>query len=117
MLRHTTVLLLLLADALSMTLFLVKYQVQDLDDELIGLNRSVVDERETIHVLNAEWSHLNNPARLQELAIRHLGMMPVEPGQLSSLDDIPAAKSLPEQAAIEELELSNISLANRKGSQ
>ena len=54
MLRHTTVLLLLLAGALSMTLFLVKYQVQDLEDELTArasrlrrkadeLNRPVVD--------------------------------------------------------------------------
>ncbi len=86
--RHTTPLFLLLAGALSIALFSVKYQVQDLEEELVDLNRSIIDERQAIHVLKAEWSHLNNPERLGNLAGRHLGMKPVEPSQLSSFKDI-----------------------------
>ncbi len=88
MLRHTTLLFLLLAGALSVALFSVKYQVQDLEEELVDLNKSIIDERQSIHVLNAEWSHLNNPERLGVLAERYLGMKQVRPSQLTSFRDI-----------------------------
>jgi len=82
--RHTTLLFLLLAGALSIALFSVKYQVQDLEQELVDLNRSIIEERQSIHVLKAEWSHLNNPERLGILAERHLGMQPANPGRMTS---------------------------------
>lgn len=101
--RSTTLLFLLLAGALSIALFSVKYQVQDLEDELKTLNKSIISERQAIHVLNAEWSHLNNPERLGNLAAKYLGMRPVDPSQLADFRDIerlplPAAKEKPEWA-------------------
>ena len=86
--RHTTLLFLLLAGALSVALFSVKYQVQDLEEELIDLNKTIIGERQAIHVLQAEWSHLNNPERLGKLAERHLGMKPASPSQLASFKDV-----------------------------
>ncbi|MBT4935077.1 MAG: hypothetical protein HOL66_12600 [Rhodospirillaceae bacterium] len=80
--RHTTLLFLLLAGALSVVLFSVKYQVQDLEQEMVDLNGSIIKERQSIHVLEAEWSHLNDPERLAILAERHLGMKPVTPAQM-----------------------------------
>ncbi|NQU59351.1 MAG: hypothetical protein HQ513_19135 [Rhodospirillales bacterium] len=80
--RHTTLLFLLLAGALSVVLFSVKYQVQDLEQEMVDLNGSIIDERQSIHVLQAEWSHLNDPQRLSILAERYLGMKPVDPARL-----------------------------------
>ena len=86
--RHTTLLFLLLAGAISVALFSVKYQVQDLEDDLDSLNRSIIMERQSIHVLNAEWSHLNNPERLGSLARRHLGMQPVDPARMTSFKNM-----------------------------
>lgn len=86
--RHTTLLFLLLAGAISVALFSVKYQVQDLEEELIGLNKLIIQERQSIHVLQAEWSHLNNPERLRALAARHLGMKPVVPSQLATFREV-----------------------------
>jgi cell division protein FtsL len=80
--RYTTLLFLLLAGAISVALFSVKYQVQDLEDDLGSLNRSIIMERQSIHVLNAEWSHLNNSERLGSLARWHLGMQPIDPAQM-----------------------------------
>jgi cell division protein FtsL len=85
--RHTTFLFLLLAGALSVVLFSVKYQVQDLEQEIIDLNGSIIKERQSIHVLEAEWSHLNDPKRLTMLAERHLGMKPVKPAQMTNFQD------------------------------
>ncbi len=87
--RHTTALALLLAGILSLALFSVKYQVQDLEQELDALNRSIAADRQAIHVLNAEWSHLNNPDRLRVLSDRYLGLTPIEPEQLGAIDLLP----------------------------
>lgn len=87
--RRTTVLAVLLAGALSLALFAVKYEVQDLEDELLELNRAIVADRQAVHVLEAEWSFLNNPDRLNRLARRHLGLAPVGPDQLGAVSRLP----------------------------
>ena len=45
MIRPATLLIALLAVSLSLTLFTVKYQVQDMEDRPIWLNRSITDDR------------------------------------------------------------------------
>ncbi|MCH7956009.1 MAG: hypothetical protein IIB63_00495 [Proteobacteria bacterium] len=95
MMRRTTVLFVFLAAALSLALFSLKYQVQDLEDEFVGLNRSILAERRATHVLEAEWSYLNDPVRLGALAARHLGLRPVESeqmGTLSTLSVLPSGR-------------------------
>ena len=95
MIRHSTLVFLLMAGAVALALFSVKYQVQDLEKELTQLNRSTIKDREAIHVLKAEWSHLNNSARLRVLAGRHLGMKPLNPEQMGTLDDLPHSTPQP----------------------
>ncbi len=88
MIRHTTFLFLLLAGGLSVALFSIKYQVQDLEQDLAQLNKSIYQERQSLHVLRAEWSYLNNPERLAGLARRHLNMAPITPSQLATLEEV-----------------------------
>ncbi len=98
MIRTTTLLFMLLAAALSLALFTVKYRVQDMEDEVTGLNRAIIKDRKAIHVLRAEWSYLNNPDRLGESARRYLGMGPVDAGRIGKIGDIPERKNLPAPA-------------------
>lgn len=77
MMRMSTLAILLVAVAIGVGLFMVKYRVQDLEDQLVDLNREIARDREAIHVLNAEWSLLNDPGRLKDLSGRYLGMAPV----------------------------------------
>jgi cell division protein FtsL len=98
MMRRTTVLFILLAAALSLALFSLKYEVQDLEDEFTVLNRSILAERRAMHVLKAEWSYLNDPARLGALAARHLGLRPVESEQLGTLGTLSVLSSGREDA-------------------
>ncbi|MDH5748283.1 MAG: hypothetical protein OEY85_03135 [Rhodospirillales bacterium] len=91
--QHSTrlsllILSLLLASGLILTLFTVKFQVQDLEDELVRLNKMVVADLQAIHVLEAEWSHLNEPARLRNLAERHLGLVEIRPDQLVKIESL-----------------------------
>ncbi len=84
MIRLAMILITLLAASLSLTLFVVKYQVQDLEGELVQYNRAIIEDRQAIHVLKAEWNHLNQPSRLRQLAERYLGMAVIEPGQMGT---------------------------------
>lgn len=87
-LRMTTIFTILLAGTLSMLLFTVKHRMQDMEDEISTLNRSISSEEQAIHVLKAEWSLLNDPKRLRGLASRYLGLSPVRPEQLGSVADL-----------------------------
>ena len=88
MIRPATLLIALLAVSLSLTMFMVKYQVQDMEDQLLGLNRSITDDRQAIHVLKAEWSYLNEPSRLKILAERYLGMTAIDSRQVGTAREL-----------------------------
>ena len=87
--RRTTILIVLLIAALTYTLFKVKYGVQHLESELNSINRAIHSHQETIHVLQAEWSHLNEPERLRKLAAKHLNFEALSSGQIGSVADFP----------------------------
>lgn len=97
--------LLMLAGILSMMLFSLKYEVQALEARLGALDHSIQDNQETLHLLAAEWAHLNDPARLRHLAEQHLDLVPLSPQQVIRPDRLayPIAENranpTPDQAA------------------
>ena len=94
--RRSTLILMLLTVVVGTGLFLVKYRVQSLEEELQGLNRGIASDRQAIHVLKAEWSYLNDPKRLRKLAGRHLDMIPISASQVTTRAGL--AASLPKRA-------------------
>ena len=89
MIRSATLLGFLIGGVMAICVFVVKYEVQDLESEFARLNTSIADERQSIHVLLAEWSYLNEPARLRELARQHLNLGAVTARQMGGLNAIP----------------------------
>jgi cell division protein FtsL len=61
--------------AVGYAMFQVKYEVMQQEQMLAGINKQITDDREQIRVLNAEWSYLTRPSRVEELSARflHLG--------------------------------------------
>ena len=88
MIRGTTFFSVLFAALAGVGLFVVKNQVQSLEVELTRINREIREEREDLHVLRAEWSHLNEPGRLEILASKYLKLIPLETIQFLSGDNI-----------------------------
>lgn len=78
-----------LAMAMGLALFPLKYRVQELRDELARLHADIAAENQAIHVLKAEWSHLNDPAVLRALAQKHLGLDRLQAKQIGSLEGLP----------------------------
>lgn len=90
MMRGITILWVLLAMIAGVGLYLLKHDVQTMEDQLARLNRQITKDRTEIHVLQAEWTYLNDPERLRDLVAKHLpGLKPVSSTQVSTLAALP----------------------------
>lgn len=76
--------------ATGMTNFLVKQNVQSLDDQLTQVRKKTVEDQKKIHDLNADWTFLSQPELLADLNNRYVHLAPMSPKQVvNSLDGIP----------------------------
>ena len=91
MMRQTTIFTLLIAAVMAVSLFFLKYEVTNLEQQLEGLNKSIVADHEAIHVLKAEWSHVNEIGRVRELSQRYLELGPTSPARIVTIDELPDA--------------------------
>jgi hypothetical protein len=72
--------------------FHVKYRAEAVAEQATQLQRQLDQENETISLLEAEWSLLIQPARVQELVERHnelLELQPLDPTQIVKIDQLP----------------------------
>ena len=87
--RSVTLAGIALVAALAFGLYKLKYQVQELEARSAAMKQAIASEREAIRVLQAEWSFLNNPERLNDLAERYLEFGPVGAVRVVRLGEIP----------------------------
>ena len=98
MMRLSTLLWAVLVGLSGYAMFQVKYEVAQLEDELARISRQIGSGREQIRVLGAEWSFLNQPARLDQLAKRHLSLGPIGRQQIGNIEQLPRQSPLPPAA-------------------
>ena len=67
----------------------IKYESTLQAEKVSKLRADVRREQDAIASLRAEWSKLDRPDRLQELARRHLTLKPVDARQFDTLDRLP----------------------------
>ena len=79
----------LLTAVLAFAVFQVENKVQTLRTELKDIHSQLQNDREEIHVLRAEWSYLNQPERLQDMASRYLDSKSVSHQQVKTVHTIP----------------------------
>ena len=73
----------------SVGTYQLTFRVQTQEHELTALDRQIQRDRDAIQVLRAEWSHLNDPSRLSDLARRHLDLAPVAGLQIVRFEVLP----------------------------
>lgn len=86
--RSSTICVVILTAGIGLGLFQLKYKVMSLEHEHKKIKRSIQSARESIHVLKAEWAHLNDPKRLQMLSQKHLDIHPISAKQMVSLKTV-----------------------------
>ncbi len=104
MTRVAGILFFLTAVSAALFLFHIKQEVREMEEELGIAHRNILRHQEAIQVLRTEWSYLNRPARIAELAERHLDMRPLVARQFVGFEEIPyrsagATVPAPAQAA------------------
>lgn len=87
--KLTGILGLSIAAIAALFLFAVKQEVRQMEDDLRAAHRDILEQQEAIHVLETEWSYLNQPARIADLAKRHLGLRPIAAARIVRLEDLP----------------------------
>jgi hypothetical protein len=73
--------------------FKIKHEAELIEDQVQVVERKAALERETISLLEADWSLLNQPDRLQHLAEAFkadLALEPLRPEQIVEPDELPA---------------------------
>lgn len=91
--------------------YIVKYQVRDIQREVSSMESQLRAERDALHVLRAEWAYLTRPQRVRALAEAHLDLAPLQGRQM--VDDVVLSSLLwPHGRAQAE---ANIQHANKQG--
>jgi hypothetical protein len=89
MIRISAIVWVVVLALLGIGLFQVKYNVQSKERDLREVRRQIEANYNAIHVLEAEWSYLNDPLRLADLTRRHTGLVPTTPGQIGDFASLP----------------------------
>jgi cell division protein FtsL len=80
----------------SLLLYHTSDRAQTLNAQLRSLNAAIEGERESIHVLNAEWAYLSTPARIERLARKYTALKPTATQQVVAISEV--AEILPTRA-------------------
>lgn len=69
-------------------LYRVKYEVQSLKTQVAEINKEIIQERESLRVVSAEWAYLNRPERLKALSDKYLNGTEITVGQVAEIEAI-----------------------------
>jgi hypothetical protein len=86
MIRLGTFVWLAILTMIGVGLYQVELGVLAKESELKQINRQIDANREATHVLEAEWSYLNDPTRLADLTRRYTDLSPATPTQIAGFD-------------------------------
>jgi hypothetical protein len=89
MIRTFNIVLVIAVIVLSAGLYDIKYRAEAAEKRADQLQRDIASEQEGIRVLRAEWSYLNQPERLQQLAQRYTKLEALKASQIGTFNDIP----------------------------
>lgn len=80
-------------------LFKTSQQVNDGRQRLAAITQEMRREEDSLRVLQAEWSYLNQPERLEKLSKQYLKLTPMKGQQFARIDSLPLRPVSEEPAA------------------
>lgn len=69
-------------------LYSLEHSTRGLEREIAGIQRQILDSKENIKLLSAEWSSLSRPDRLQRLAEQHLHLETIKAQQVVKFEEL-----------------------------
>lgn len=89
MMRILNILLIAALVSAAAYVYKIKFESTRQAERIAKVRMEIRQEQDAIAALRAEWSKLDTPARIQELANRHLSLKPIDPRQFDTLRDLP----------------------------
>lgn len=89
MMRILNILLIAALVSAAAYVYKIKFESTRQAERLAKVRMEIRQEQDAIAALRAEWSKLDNPARIQALANRHLSLKPIDPRQFDTLRNLP----------------------------
>jgi hypothetical protein len=105
MIRTTDIALFTLMIAAAAGTYKIKAEANGKQNEIRRIERQIAFEEDTIDLLEADWSMLTQPERLQKLVEKHAGelaLQPIEARQVVSVRDVPEKGAVPDDDVIAE---------------
>jgi cell division protein FtsL len=90
MLRAFNACLVLAVLASAYVLYSLEHSIRGMERQIARTDAAIANEKETIGLLNAEWSSLVRPERLQRLAEQHLKLKRISPDQFVKINELTA---------------------------
>ena len=90
MLRILNIVLVLMVLASAFVIYSLEHETRRGERRIAEIKRGISDEQEMIRLLEAEWSNLTRPRRIEQLADQHLRLKPLSPLQLVETKDVDA---------------------------
>ena len=75
--------------AAAIWVYKIKFDATVQAERVAVIRNEIKRERDSIASLRAQWSKLDSPARVQELASRHLALKPLELTQYDTVEKLP----------------------------
>ncbi|WP_336080295.1 cell division protein FtsL [Thalassospira sp. CH_XMU1448-2] len=94
MTRAVTIIGLFLTILIGAGTYWVSHEVERLEKHYAEIQSDILAEQESIHVLEAEWSYLNNPERIERLSREYLSLDQIQVLQMASIDDLPEVSDM-----------------------
>jgi cell division protein FtsL len=88
MLRAFNACLVLMVLTAAYVLYSLEHSIRGVERQIARSNAQIANEKEMIGLLNAEWSSLVRPERLQRLAEQHLKLKRISPDQFVKIDEL-----------------------------
>lgn len=102
MLRAFNACLVLAVLSAAYVLYSLEHSIRGIERQIYRSNAAIANEKETIGLLNAEWSSLIRPERLQRLAEQHLTLRRISPEQFVKINELAARIPAEPQVKLEE---------------
>jgi cell division protein FtsL len=95
MMRLLNICIIVALVAAAADVYKIKFDSTRQAQRVAKLRIEIRREQDAIAALRAEWAKLDTPARIQDLARRHLALRPMDPRQLDRLDNLPERPTEP----------------------
>ncbi len=106
MIRTLNIILVCTSIGLLVWVYALKYSVEDVAAEKVGLQRQIERQTADLSLLKADWAFLNQPANVAPIVTRHiaeLNLRPLAQDQFGNYDNLPMRMKAPDTNALDTL--------------